>query len=84
MLPFDDESKVESMSSKNDASLFMIGTHNKKRPNNIVLGKSHCATEELARLSLCLSCPCLCLCLCLSAPSPLIVANTLWADSEDV
>lgn len=38
-LPFEDESAIESMSSKNDTSLFLIGTHNKKRPDNIVLAR---------------------------------------------
>lgn len=34
---FDDENQVEFLTQKNDASLFMIGSHTKKRPSNLVL-----------------------------------------------
>ncbi|KAL4087169.1 hypothetical protein PRIC1_013068 [Phytophthora ramorum] len=37
---FDDENKVEFLTQKNDASLFLIGSSTKKRPNNLVLGRT--------------------------------------------
>ena len=37
---FDDENKVEFLTQKNDASLFLIGSSTKKRPNNIVFGRT--------------------------------------------
>ncbi|CAG5116098.1 unnamed protein product, partial [Candidula unifasciata] len=37
--PFEDQSAVEFFSSKADCSLFMFGSHSKKRPNNIVIGR---------------------------------------------
>ncbi|PVU97769.1 hypothetical protein BB559_001931 [Furculomyces boomerangus] len=37
--PFDDETKIEFLGTKNDASLFTIGSHSKKRPNNLVIGR---------------------------------------------
>lgn len=37
---FDDENQMEFLSQKNDASLFMIGSHTKKRPSNLVLGRT--------------------------------------------
>lgn len=36
---FEDPSVIESMSVKNDCSLFMVGSHQKKRPNNLVIGR---------------------------------------------
>ena len=39
MLPFEDEQPLEFLAHKNDASLFMFGSHNKKRPHNIVMGR---------------------------------------------
>ncbi|KAJ8026970.1 Ribosome production factor 2-like [Holothuria leucospilota] len=36
--PFEDVTSLEFFSSKNDASLFLFGSHNKKRPHNIVIG----------------------------------------------
>lgn len=38
--PFEDETGVEFLMSKNHASLFVFGSHNKKRPNNIVMGRT--------------------------------------------
>ena len=41
----------EFLSSKNDCSLFVLGTHNKKRPHNLVLGRralhAHLAEDDL-------------------------------------
>ncbi|KAK6985733.1 ribosome production factor 2 [Biomphalaria glabrata] len=37
--PFEDQSSVEFFTSKADSSLFMFGSHSKKRPNNIVIGR---------------------------------------------
>lgn len=34
--PFEDESSLEFFSRKNDASLMVVGTHSKKRPDNLV------------------------------------------------
>merc|ERR1711991_483384 len=39
ILPFEDEHPLEFLAHKNDASLFMLGTSNKKRPNNVVMGR---------------------------------------------
>lgn len=39
IVPFDDISSVEFYSSKSDSSLFMMGTHTKKRPNNLIIGR---------------------------------------------
>lgn len=36
---FDDENKLEFLAQKNDASLFAVGSHTKKRPSNLVLGR---------------------------------------------
>jgi hypothetical protein len=38
--PFEDAHEIEKMCKKYDTSLFGFGTHNKKRPHNVVLGKS--------------------------------------------
>ncbi|TMW56701.1 hypothetical protein Poli38472_006711 [Pythium oligandrum] len=38
--PFDDETKIEFLTQKNDTSLFMVGSNTKKRPNNLVLGRT--------------------------------------------
>ncbi|KAI9204972.1 Brix domain-containing protein [Polychytrium aggregatum] len=35
--PFDDPQKIEFFAQKNDASLFVIGAHTKKRPHNLTL-----------------------------------------------
>jgi ribosome production factor 2 len=42
ILPFEDEGQqsLEFLSTKNDASLFALASHNKKRPNNLVLGRT--------------------------------------------
>ncbi|KAI8867083.1 putative Brix domain-containing protein 1 variant 1 [Ramicandelaber brevisporus] len=37
--PFEDETPFEFFSDRNDASLFMFGSHSKKRPNNLVMGR---------------------------------------------
>ena len=37
--PFEDPTPLEFLCQKNDASLFAFGTHSKKRPDNIVLGR---------------------------------------------
>lgn len=37
--PFEDETPLEFFSQKSDASLFVFGSHSKKRPNNIVIGR---------------------------------------------
>jgi len=37
--PFEDQTSVEFFSKKSDASLFLFGSHSKKRPNNLVLGR---------------------------------------------
>jgi len=39
ILPFEDPSTLEFLSRVNDASLFAFGSHSKKRPNNLVLGR---------------------------------------------
>lgn len=35
--PMDDETSTEFLMSKNDCALFAFGSHNKKRPNNLIL-----------------------------------------------
>ena len=37
--PFESINSLEFLSQKNDCSLFMVGSHSKKRPNNIVMGR---------------------------------------------
>ncbi|CUT98767.1 ribosome production factor 2 [Echinococcus multilocularis] len=41
VLPFEDSSFIERMCNKYDCSLFVMGMHSKKRPNNIVIGRLH-------------------------------------------
>ncbi|KAI5715726.1 hypothetical protein M8J77_021537 [Diaphorina citri] len=41
ILPFEDVTPIEGFSRKNDASMFCFASHNKKRPNNIVLGRMY-------------------------------------------
>ena len=38
--PFEDPTPLEFLCQKNDASLFAFGTHSKKRPHNLVLGRT--------------------------------------------
>jgi len=38
--PFDDANSVEFLTQKNDTSLFMLGSSTKKRPNNLILGRT--------------------------------------------
>lgn len=42
ILPFEDEgmTSLEFLTTKNDASLFAVASHNKKRPNNLVIGRT--------------------------------------------
>ncbi|KAL7487578.1 hypothetical protein ACHAW6_013162 [Cyclotella cf. meneghiniana] len=42
IVPFDDAGtqSLEFLTTKNDASLFAMASHNKKRPNNLVLGRT--------------------------------------------
>jgi len=37
--PFDSPIPIEFLSNKNDCSLFAFGSHTKKRPNNLILGR---------------------------------------------
>ena len=37
--PFDDVGPVEQMCTKQGAALFVVGTHQKKRPDNLILGR---------------------------------------------
>ncbi|XP_041951340.1 ribosome production factor 2 homolog [Alosa sapidissima] len=39
MRPFEDSTSLEFFSKKSDCSLFLFGSHNKKRPNNLVFGR---------------------------------------------
>lgn len=39
--PFEDSTSLEFLAQKNDCSLFIMGSHSKKRPNNIVMGRLH-------------------------------------------
>jgi len=39
--PFEDANKLEFFGKKLDASLFVFGNHNKKRPNNMVFGRMY-------------------------------------------
>ena len=41
ILPFENIVPLESMSSKQDCALFCFGNHQKKRPDNIVLGRTY-------------------------------------------
>ena len=38
--PFDDETSIEFLCQKNDCSLFVMASHTKKRPNNLLLGRT--------------------------------------------
>jgi ribosome production factor 2 len=37
ILPFEDINSLEFLSQKNDCSLFTLGSHTKKRPNNLII-----------------------------------------------
>jgi len=37
--PFEDQTSLEFFAKKSDASLFLFGSHNKKRPHNLVFGR---------------------------------------------
>jgi len=39
VLPFEDETSLEFFATKTDCSLFAFGSHSKKRPNNLILGR---------------------------------------------
>jgi ribosome production factor 2 len=39
--PFDDATSLAFWSKKNDASLFAVGMHSKKRPNNLVFARTY-------------------------------------------
>ncbi|KAI4495451.1 hypothetical protein M0802_008665 [Mischocyttarus mexicanus] len=41
ILPFEDPTPIEKFSSKLNAPLFIFGSHNKKRPNNLVFGRMY-------------------------------------------
>ena len=40
-LPFENNASVEFLCQKNDASLFVMGSHTKKRPHNLVFGRTY-------------------------------------------
>ena len=37
LIPFDDGNSLEFLATKNDCSLFIVGSHSKKRTNNLVM-----------------------------------------------
>ena len=39
VLPFEDTNSLEFLCEKNDCSTFALGTHSKKRPDNLILGR---------------------------------------------
>ena len=41
-IPFENITPIEQLAQKYDVSLFSFCSHNKKRPNNIVLGMKYC------------------------------------------
>jgi len=41
IIPFEDATSLEFLSSKSDCSLFAFGAHSKKRPNNLTLGRMY-------------------------------------------
>ena len=40
MHPFEDEASIEFLCQKNDCSIFVVANHSKKRPNNLVVGRT--------------------------------------------
>jgi len=40
IVPFEDTSSIEFLMTKNDSSLFALASHNKKRPNNLIIGRT--------------------------------------------
>jgi len=39
ILPFEDINSLEFLATKNDCSIFALGSHSKKRPHNLILGR---------------------------------------------
>jgi ribosome production factor 2 len=39
ILPFEDTNSLEFLGSKNDTGLIVLGSHTKKRPNNLIIGR---------------------------------------------
>ncbi len=39
MKPFEDPESLQKLCAQNDASLFMLGNHSKKRPQNLIIGR---------------------------------------------
>lgn len=39
--PFESRQEIEQICKKSDTSLFVFGSHSKKRPSNIVLGRTY-------------------------------------------
>lgn len=37
--PFDEIGSIEQMAVRQDCSLFIVGTHQKKRPDNLIIGR---------------------------------------------
>lgn len=40
IMPFEDIGPLEQMTNKQDCSLFALGTHQKKRPDNLIMGRT--------------------------------------------